>query len=57
MKNTETQKRLDKQKWYASEKAGQDMCGKLPHCKFCKYETCNTVCASAYNRMNEARRK
>lgn len=65
MTNKERQKKLDKKKWLASEKNGEDLSGKMPYCEYChnRYlfeERCGIdqteryhtgACATAYNRM------
>lgn len=42
MKNIERQRSLDKKKWYASEKNGLDMGGKMNYCKYCSYTAIDT---------------
>lgn len=67
MTNKERQKNLEKKKWLESEKACQDLSGKMPYCKNCYYRGMNydaivclasqnkreteCLCATAYNRM------
>ena len=63
MTNKERQQSLDKKKWIASEKAGEDISGTMEYCWWCKHRHdigCTTtqkerevacLCATAYNRM------
>ena len=54
----ELQARLDVEKWLDSEKEGVDLCGKYPHCAYCrKSEEYEYTCARAVRRMLIARRK
>lgn len=46
------QDRLDVEKWFASEKAGMDLCGRCQFCDYCdKYE--EYPCAKSYLRYEE----
>ena len=68
MTNKERQKQLDKKKWLESERCEFDCSGMLSYCHWCKHEeslVCKAtqeeretacLCATAYNRMQRARR-
>ena len=64
MTNAERQKRLDEEKYYASQKHREDKSGKMPYCSKCEHlsyrNTCyvkqqereaQCLCAKAYNRL------
>lgn len=67
MINQERQMNLDDEKWFASQKAGEDKAGSMDWCNYCSYQTkkstCGytktkgTPCATAYNKMRKARDK
>ena len=42
----ELQKKIDVEKWEASEKAGMDLCGEASYCKYCD-KSLSTPCARA----------
>lgn len=64
MKNQDRQNSLDKKKWLASEKKGEDMSGEMPYCDHCLWQSewlgccadqkereSRCLCATAYNRL------
>ena len=70
MSNIKKQKRLDKKKWFESEKRGCDMCGQMEYCSACEikelFGKCattqmereiNCLCAKAYNRLQYNNKK
>lgn len=66
MTNKERQRSLDKKKYYASQKEGYNLSGKMDYCKYCSKKAFNesrctmpqeervagSFCAKAYNRQD-----
>lgn len=48
MTNTENQKRLDRKKWTESQKAGEDLSGKMFYCDGCKYQKMTSFGETTY---------
>ena len=46
MKNIERQKSLDKNKWLASEKQGEDLSGAMLYCDVCEKQRREYVCGA-----------
>lgn len=55
MKNSVRQAKIDKQKWYLSERTGKDACGTFDFCYACKHDGKEYPCARAYIKVHRSK--
>lgn len=48
MTNQERQIKLDKEKWFASQKAGRDLAGAMGQCNYCNFQAKNITEGKVY---------